>query len=81
MESGKGDGRGTGSGCTGQEGSAAERPTEMNSLDPGLCNWRETTTWKVCTIIEYTLSPLRLIGISLSKPNTSKFKKRVVVCT
>lgn len=44
MESGKGEGRGTGSGCTGQEGSAAERPTEMNSPNPGLYNWRETST-------------------------------------
>ena len=44
MESGNGEGRGTGSGCTGQGGSAAERPTEMNSPNPGLYNWRETST-------------------------------------
>ena len=38
MESGKGEGRGTGSGWTGHVGSAAESSTETNSLDPGLWN-------------------------------------------
>ena len=52
MESGKGDGRGTGLGCTGQEGSAAERPTEINSPNPGLCNWRETTTWNYLRFVQ-----------------------------